>query len=268
MGIERAVGATTESNDPNHLGATLACTFPLFLLIALRDDRPWRRVLALAGAGVGVWTMALTGSRSALVGFVVALGYLCWTSRRRWVFAALAVGALVGGYSVLPEQYRQRYDSSQELDDSSQSRIAVWKTGLSMFADRPIAGVGLGCFSSANAAYTGSWLQPHSLYVQALAEIGLVGSIPFFAFLFQFMRRTRAGRKKLGEDPTWSFERTALDGILGGGLVLLAAGIFGHSMLRRTWYFYAAISVVVWRLHHEEMSRRLLVSPPGNESNV
>ncbi|MBM3317357.1 MAG: O-antigen ligase family protein [Candidatus Eisenbacteria bacterium] len=261
QGIERAVGETSVANNPNQLGTTMAVAVPFFLLLALyRPFGGWRLFFVL-GAPLLLATMAVTGSRASLLGFLGGTLYLWWTSRRRILLGALGLLLLVAGFAALPEQYRARYSTiaQEQLDGSSQARLATWMTGVKMVIDRPVFGVGVRCFGTARAADYSSperrnWLESHSLYLQVLAELGLVGGILFYLLLFEFLRlNRRAARLVAGGGERWRFEALLLKALFAGFVVLMIAGIFGHSLLRHTWYVYAALGACVQRLRQGEI---------------
>jgi putative inorganic carbon (HCO3(-)) transporter len=274
QGIDRAVGQTSAGGDPNNLGATLASAVPLFILLLGPERGFWRRFLLVAALVTAVWTVVLTGSRSSLLGLLAAFGFLIWTSRHRvaWGFAALAVLAV--GFVLLPTQYKQRYETiaeatSGELDPSSQSRIRVWKAGLHMFLDHPIVGVGAGCFGTAHAlAYSPdgdrSWLQAHDLYIQAFAELGILGAVAFFGFVFHYLKLARrAYALALARGPTWALPAAVTRAVLGGTLVLLVSGVFGHNLYRSTWYMFAAMGLAVFRLSETTPDEETSTVPPA-----
>jgi probable O-glycosylation ligase (exosortase A-associated) len=260
QGIDRAVGETSVANNPNQLGTTMAIAIPFFLLLALhRPLRGWRIFFGLSTLLCTV-TMMLTGSRASLLGFVAGMGFLWLTSRRRLLVAALALPLLVASFVALPGQYQTRYGSmtSERLDGSSQARVDTWVAGLQMAIDRPLFGVGIHCFGTAHASHYSpenrrNWLESHSLYIQVLAEMGLVGAVTFALLLIEFFRlNRRAARALAGAGERWGLERTVLRGLLVGFVVLIVSGIFGHSLLRYTWYVYAALGLSILRLYHSE----------------
>lgn len=260
QGIDRAVGETSVANNPNQLGTTMAVAVPLFLLLAAhRPLRGWRILFGL-GALISTLTMALTGSRASLLGFIAGMAFLWWRSRHRLLLAAVGVPLLIAGFLALPDQYQTRYGTitREELDGSSLGRVQTWVAGLEMVRDRPVFGVGIRCFGTAHAAdYSPgarrNWLESHSLYVQVLAELGLVGAVVFVLLFFEFLRlNRRAARELAAKERSWSLERAVLDGIFAGFLVLLVSGIFGHSLLRYTWYVYAALGVCILRLYESQ----------------
>jgi O-antigen ligase len=255
QGITRAIGQTSFGGDANNLAATLVAIIPFFFL-GLRVERSWgwRLLWGLSLAG-SVWTIVLTGSRSGFLALLV-LSVLLWLmSPRKVVSMILAVTLLSATWVVMPKQYKTRYLTikSQKLDDSSLGRIEAWKAGIRMFVERPLLGVGVGDFSLAHAQQAGefqerNWLQPHSLYIQVLAEVGVLGTLAFFFFilrLFQYCARLirRFPLKVRDSDYRGVVARGALIACLG----LLVTGIFGHNLYRITWYLMGAFLVVVDR---------------------
>ncbi len=63
-----------------------------------------------------------------------------------------------------------------------------------------------------------------------------------------FRLNRRAARATRARGVPWRFETAVLDGILGGFICLLVTGMFGHSLLRGTWYIFAAIGLAVYRV--------------------
>jgi len=273
QGIDRAIGQTSAAGDPNQLGTTVAAAIPLFVLLALQRPLGWMRALFAGGTVLLVATLAITGSRASLLGFLGGLGFLWWISKRRLLVGFMAVLLLAAGFMLLPDQYQTRYSSitEDELDASSQGRIDAWKKGVQMVLDRPLFGVGITNFGTAHAiAYSPesrpSYLQAHSLYVQVAAELGLIGAAIFFAFMFEFLRLNRSLAGKLAATAgRWRFEHAILQALFAGFIVLLITGVFGHSLLRRTWYIYAAIGASILRLYadHGGIERRLGPADPA-----
>ncbi|MFB3908273.1 MAG: O-antigen ligase family protein [Candidatus Eisenbacteria bacterium] len=253
QGIDRLVGQNDAAGDPNHFAASCVATIPLLLLLPAPRKWPWIRCLSLGLAILFGVALTLTGSRSGMLALLGALLALWWRGRRRARGAFLIVGLLISCLAVLPEEYRIRYSTitSSELDGSSSARIEAWKKGGQMILDRPLSGVGLGCFGVANAlGYSSenrrSWLQAHSLYVQVPSELGVPGALFFFSFVAAMIRSCRKLRPILGATgESWRFECSLLAAIPSGIVGLLVAGVFGHSLMRYTWYVYGALVVAI-----------------------
>ena len=256
QGIDRAVGTTSAGGNPNSLGATLGTVVPLGLLLAAAARRFRTKLVLGAGIGLCLWTMLLTGSRSSVLGLVAAALVLWLMSGRKALYALLGSIVFVGTFYLLPGSYRERYSTitSTELDESSELRVETWRSGVRMLLDRPLLGVGAGAFGTAHAtAYSsGNWLESHSLYIQVPAEIGLIGTGVFFGFLIAVFRLNRRARSALAKErPSWRTEAAVLDGVFAGLCFLLVFSIFGHTMMRPTWYVLAAVGLAVYRLHHD-----------------
>ncbi|WP_372792261.1 O-antigen ligase family protein, partial [Paraconexibacter sp.] len=104
---------------------------------------------------------------------------------------ALAVCGLLGGAAgavlVGPDAWRQfkeqgvpatSTDPAARLTNLNGSRYEVWATAVDVFGDHPVKGVGAGTFEySWNAAQRDDEFlrDAHSLYLEVLAELGIVG---------------------------------------------------------------------------------------------
>jgi O-antigen ligase len=132
-----------------------------------------------------------------------------------------------------------------------------------MFNDRPILGVGAGCFSTAHA--TGystnlnfqNWLESHSLYIQLAAELGIFGVMAFLIFLYFIFKENIVIKSLLRERNVWLSRLS--DAFVVSIICLLVTGIFGHSLYRYTWYMIAALTAVV-----KNLSLKNTDQPQGN----
>ena len=133
---------------------------------------------------------------------------------KRWR-ALLAVGALGIGLAIalLPQaspggvggRIRQLFSSALSLDDRTSSRPILWRSALRLFTESPIQGGGLGSFSwqlPDLAAAQGRRLpmrdNPGSVYLQALAETGIVGLVLTLAFALALGRQAVARMREPG----------------------------------------------------------------------
>jgi putative inorganic carbon (hco3(-)) transporter len=159
----------------------------------------------------------LCGSRGAVLGAAVAAMTLWVTNPKRIVGAAMVLFFVLGTFYFLPGATGERMRSAlhPNQDETAQMRFSLWGAGIHMFEDHPLFGVGIGNFSTSYLNdYNGQTLTPtvfvpHSIYVQALSETGLVGSVPMLMIWFFFLRvnsRTRKHLKALGMAHRKSFE--------------------------------------------------------------
>ncbi len=250
QGIERAESLT--GTDPNTLAVTLVLHLPFMILAVPWIKNKFLRVLPIIFAAASILTIAITGSRSGVIGLVVT-GFMIWlVSKKKVLVAMLAILVLVGGWFSLDDQYKERYSSifSSHYDPSTEGRFDAWIAGLQMFTHNPITGIGVDNFPYAYGAGVYSthsnYLRPHNMYVQIIAELGILGLLAFGSFIYYVLRQNFRLRKRLkaegirGSPLLWiSYAVTISCG------ALFVSAIFGHSLFRGHWYFCAALTVVL-----------------------
>lgn len=87
--------------------------------------------------------------------------------------------------------------------DTAGLRYALWKAGLQMWKDHPVAGVGIGMFSSQLHLYPNpqylyyftKGLVAHNMYISMLAETGIIGVVLFLAMLMAALNNFLKARK-------------------------------------------------------------------------
>jgi O-antigen ligase len=130
----------------------------------------------------GVFGLALTGTRTALLALFPAAIYMIWSLSavrlsRRVIALTLLVIAGVLLASFLPQASAQRLGTTfSELSSGDfSSRAEIWSQGVEAFLERPVAGVGAGAFRRAVARGQVA----HNTLISVLTETGLVGLVPF-----------------------------------------------------------------------------------------
>jgi len=271
--LERAVGFTSSSNDPNSLGITLVSGLPIVLLFVLHGD--WRdRLLGLAVAVMSVWAVLLTGSRTAVMCLVAFFAIWALTRKKAFFYIPAVVLILLLAWTLLPQQYQQRYLSveSRDQDESYTNRIVAWHAGWHMFLDHPVLGVGAGQFGiadgmkywSGNTSYR-MWLQPHSLYVQVIAELGCAGTIAFGLLLFRTFAHGRRLSRRLRMTNVPGYLKGFPSAAAFSLLILMMAGYASHSLYRWTWYFIAGLMAAAEFVAEAEIERAAPVLTEAEE---
>ena len=189
----RLSGAGTNAND---LAAVLVASLVLAIALAA-----WYRrspILRLTAIGAGAACIALTFltlSRAGLLalGVVLVLAVLV-ASRQRGKVLALALIALVAvvGYFgfFAPPEARERVTTV----GSGTGRTDVWRLGGRMIEDKPVTGVGIANFAQTSLHYVnepgqlntqnqGQALVAHNIYLETLAELGIIGLVMFLGVL-------------------------------------------------------------------------------------
>jgi putative inorganic carbon (HCO3(-)) transporter len=206
----------------------------LFFLAHLANV-PWRRVWwMLPGAAVALAALAFTYSRNAWLGLAAGALGLVLTARRILPIVAVLVGVLVAGGVAMPGQVAERVRSVVNLEDETlRDRVAMWRAGLSMIADRPLLGVGPGEVRAWYQHYRRpEAIRPstghlHNSAIQVAAERGLLA---LGAWLWLWVVFFREGWRLLDRTGRAAPERRALIcASLAGVAGFLVAGLFEHN---------------------------------------
>ena len=186
--------------NANGLGGLLAVAV-IFggALAACREFSGLARAVAMSSAGLAIILLLLTASRGALLGLLAALllaPVVIGPGRR---FAALILAVLAAGCAgtylaayAPPETIAHLFSS----DPSGSGRTDIWKVGWRMVEANAVVGVGADNFGNSTIHYL---LEPgtiprsefivdeqkvaHNIYLQVLAELGIVGLTLFLGIL-------------------------------------------------------------------------------------
>ncbi len=186
--------------DPNSLGSYLIITAVVMLTVFFATKRKETKQVMIGGLILTGLCLAFTFSRSALIGFVVAISLFILLSDnpvRRWLLehrkkvAAGVVVLLVAAagifYSVRNTYYVQNVifhaDQSTVLEDPNQLRIRFWQESVLAIVLEP-AGTGPGTagLASIRNDKQGTVLN-ENYYLQIANEVGLLGIFLFLALL-------------------------------------------------------------------------------------
>lgn len=260
-GVFRASGPL----DPNVFGQVLVATAILALYLGLSARTRNGRVLGLAAFGVCLAASAFTGSRGALVAAAAAFFLILLLAPvPRRIVATIGALALVAGLIFMPSGLKARVGLPTSSTDSQQ--VAVVKSGsesairgresenlaaLEMFRDYPILGVGPGNYPLHYLDYSEQiGLDPrleqreaHSLYLQALAETGIVGALALLAILWLALSGAWRARQRLaGRDALLA------EGIFVALVTFLIAALFLHLTYPRYLWIVIGLGLAAGRL--------------------
>lgn len=260
--MRRAAGTL---GDANTLGAIAALWTPVFVLLARRLPQPWPAIAGITGVALGALGVAMSGSRSALIGFALGIGALALESLQAWrrtapstrawpslkqvmpIVAGLVAIVVVGwlaatgsavtsvvGRGVL--RYMPFFGEvgiRQTLFEIFWERYGYGTAAVQMIKEYPWSGTGIGSFHTLVndfSVITNGWhLVPdnaQSWYRHMLAELGVLGSLPWIAWCVVFA-------STLFVRPAPATDRFAV-GMLRGTLVAFGVismlGMPGQSM--------------------------------------
>jgi O-antigen ligase len=247
------VRLSTGATDPNYLAATIVAALALSGGLAVWRREPWVRLLLAGAAPVLLYGLIATQSRGGLIAgaTAVVMGVVLLPTQRRRILAALipilALMALF--FSLNPEAYKR----ITQPDGGGTGRTELWRIAWRIAEDHPIVGIGVNNFVAREQGYVlrvGSlrYAQElvidnpkvvHNMYLQMLAETGIVGLALFLAMVGALLRATyRAAREleRAGAVAAGTFARS----VLVAQLAMLTASFFlSNGPDRRYWVLFA-----------------------------
>ena len=188
----------------------LPATIILMGEVQTRSTKPLLRILAIVALAVCVVALAISGTRSAWLGLIVATGaWLALQREPRQVIAVatLAITVVILVVAVPDAQTFLLGRASTSLVTGGSGRTDIWNVGLSILASAPLIGVGIGNFptaftpyviSQATASLAGGALYagraPHNVLLGTAVETGLAGGLLLVAFLGSALVQSRGAQ--------------------------------------------------------------------------
>ncbi|MFI5350321.1 MAG: O-antigen ligase family protein [Elusimicrobiota bacterium] len=161
--------------------------------------------------------LVMSQTRMALIAAAVgfALVTLLEPRARRWSAPALClVAGVAAAWELLLNNGRTLSSVFRPFDphNSQQARFILWDVAWRMFKDHPLTGAGPGGYGRLYASYhTGIvesqdvWSNAHNLYLQQLAERGLLGGIALLILCGTLLARAvRAARLEADTRALWA----------------------------------------------------------------
>jgi len=227
----------------------LALLTPFSLILVDRAPRSWLGAMALVSIGLTGLAILALGSRGAvltLMACLVTTGTLL-RPRLGLILGFSTIAVIVAGDAALG------FPLASKFTHVVDTRISLWIVAWEMFLDAPWLGHGPHTYRALYTAYFEAtafpaWVRPdpwgtevpwaHNLYLELLAERGIIGFFSFLGVLgtaFFYAFRVR----EVG-----SAEVSALaSGALGVLIGLLVSGVFEASLLR-IWVVILLLAVL------------------------
>lgn len=185
-------------------GLAIAMAFPIFIWLCY-TDRGIRWWLWSALILLSFVPLAYVIQRAAWLsaGGAMIVTAIAWPGRRV-LFTGLLVGAVIISLYSAPADLQRKMERKIHDDHTVDFRYVVLKRGLLMFSQQPLKGVGFNRFSDALPNYTSAdvnWSRnkypAHNTPLTVLAELGILGFIPFLGiFVFFHMKTLRLYLKR------------------------------------------------------------------------
>jgi O-antigen ligase len=173
--------------DNNFFGVSLVCVIGPALMLTLTSKTWYTRCLAAASGLLILHTTLLTFSRGAMLGLItVAIAAVAIMPKRPKYIGAVLVTVLLSLRLVGPQlaaRYGTAFVDEQARDESSESRLDLWRDCLKVVAEHPVFGVGPWNWAVVAESY--GWppgKSAHSVWMETAAEIGVPGVVALMTF--------------------------------------------------------------------------------------
>jgi putative inorganic carbon (HCO3(-)) transporter len=283
-GSTRGYRLTGPIGDANYFAQILIVLIPIAIDRILNERKLPGRMLAIWAAAVCILSVIFTFSRGGFIAMVagVIIFFLIYPPRPLQLLVFIALGLAL--FALVPPTYSARILTLEDLipnqsgqinvrnDSSFQGRADHLLTGWAMFESNPVFGIGLGNsvtrydeFSKEIGLATSIVNRSlHSLYLEVLAETGILGFLAFFALIGYAARCVVVAKKKLLEASQFDYVHL-VNGLAIGFISYLVSALFIHAAFPR--YFYLLLGIlyslpaIAEQVRQEVAAQRLLLKP-------
>lgn len=198
----RVYGTFAQPNPyAGYINMTLALAIALLLLGRNWTTRIFSACTSIPLAGVEYYSQSKGGwiAIGTAVIFIVAMGFprIRGLLHIAFIIVLCVIGAYIAGQ--IPSHFINpiltklgviniSFTNPSPDNYANSERVAHWVTGIHMFQDHPLLGIGIGNYQEAYPAYhLGIFIVPlghaHNYYINMAAEAGLLGLSAFILFL-------------------------------------------------------------------------------------
>jgi O-antigen ligase len=208
-----------------------------------------------------LYTVFITGSRSALITAIVLAGVVFFYSPApKKILLLLLFPILGGGLLSLSDTARLRLRTLLENNPvraanyseevaiaSANARILTLKQSLQLTLEHPLFGVGPGVFQSAAAGLRSAqsqralWIETHNSYTQVSSETGVPGLILFCGAVLVSLRQLLRVRAQTGQNPRLAQLHDTTNFLLVGFLTYTLTSLF--SSVAYNYIFWMLIGL-------------------------
>ena len=259
---------TVDAPDANLISATIAPAIP-FLMYFFWKGKWQYKLLAMASGGLILNGLVLINSRGAFLGVLVGGAYFIFQmlfsrsqeKNQRLTAVLVIVAGISAAFSLTDDVFWERMETLTETEErvdgsegpKGSGRVDFWMKTLDMVEEYPM-GLGIGGFEYLSSQYLeksqlaqGTTIRSvHSMWFQALGELGWVGLLLFACLLMSCYRSTRQLRsffmsQRLSDE---YFRIAALEASM---ITYLVCGSFLNRFRGELLYWLIMfISVSVW----------------------
>jgi O-antigen ligase len=249
--MDRLSGSPFDTVNPNGLAGIVLTVVPFLHYTTMRSVAG--RLLYVLTLPPLLYGLALTGSRSGMIGLASILMLVWFKSRHKIALAVVVAVVVASAIPYLTDDLKDRYlsivSSQTRNGQTASERSRFMAADMAVVMRRPIFGHGLGTSAEANATFEGDDRPSHNLYVEVAQELGAVGLMIFVAFMVALCRGllavARAVRETPSPPPLLAALVPALQVWTGMNLIFTFAS---YGLCSYEWYFAAGLIQVSGQL--------------------
>jgi len=264
--VDRALAASSTLriggpiNDPNFWGQVLVAVSMLVVFRIIHEKNTLVRLGSLLMLGLILYIALNTYSRGAYLTLAIDMLLVLFLYRKRINPAVIIAGLtiLVFALPFMTVTYRNRFNSLFMTpqngiyeDTSIRGRSSEMLTGLAMFEEHPILGVGVSNYPVHYQSYAqligiefrAEARDPHSLYIQLLAETGILGTATFLGMVFFLLNALGKAGRAIEKVPRLEEWLPWLNSIRLALLSYMLTSVFLHSAFIRYFWLLVAMAL-------------------------
>ncbi len=236
--------------DPNNLGLMIASILPILFFLLLKKQKTYQRFIYIIIMVLFLVALIWSASRGAIVGFLAGIFILLLFKKRdKKRLVVLAFSLLILSALLIPDKalnyakmhYMNLTPGSQ---DSIKSRIAVLKKSRKILKDNIIFGVGPGNFEKEFFRHTGTVRSPHNVYLQVLAETGIIAFCFFSLTIYYAFKGLKGAYMAYRESNDYETQDLILT--IGICITVFAVGsVFLNNLYSKMWYILFGMAQAV-----------------------
>lgn len=254
--LNRLAGAPHDVVNANQFAWVIVSAVPFVYYLGLRSRNIILAGLSLPAIGAMGYALIQTGSRSGMVSLAVVIIWIAWLGPgrlRRIVYMTIVLLPLVTvGIGKMDTNMLTRYlslvDHSVVGGDTAVGRIEGVKRNLETVSLNPVFGNGIGTSRETNYNIHGGFGQlTHSLYVEALQEIGIIGFVLFLIYIYAVSKTLLNTYNVIDETRSPFLTRLVQATLVWFFMdIVYSFSCFGLSSWE--WYLFGGIANVCWVL--------------------
>ncbi len=258
--------------DPNFFAQVMVVIIPIALNRLLSEKKTFMKILAAWALAVSFLTVIFTFSRGGFLALCGVLGLILIMRKPPLVAVLSGLLILLLLIPFLPPTYFERIQSILDYlpfsgadvrsEVSLRGRMSEYAVGFRMFLDHPIAGIGYENYAANYLDYSVKvGLDPrrtersaHSLYLEVLAEQGILGLLMFGLVLFAVFNSLKKARmifRKIALDEYADLALSIQIGFMG----YLAAALFIHGAYPRNLWLLIGVGLAAQQTAKNEEFR-------------